>query len=278
MTDTPRRRRGDILPPSLSPIGLSREVAAAFIDVSPSKFDEMVKDGRMPKPKRIDARRVWYRPEVEAAFMELPGGEEVLPDEWKWDATPISAQEQARRSLTPWEKKLLFSLYRAGGRADPSTIEGSGPASRESLSRRGLIVDENGVLQITAQGSTLAKEKGATTGKPSAIPATHKALRAPKAGGPNANPDLDSDLIPYRFVVGYSDQKLTSKLGLSELKVLRQLYPLDGQQNNRYDILGAGQSICGLLYARGYLEELGRGRQTWLAITPSGKIAYEATL
>lgn len=56
MTD--RKRRQDILPLSLPPIGLSREVAAAFIDVSPTKFDQMVADGRMPKPKHIDARRV----------------------------------------------------------------------------------------------------------------------------------------------------------------------------------------------------------------------------
>lgn len=70
MTD----RRGDTLPWSLAPIGLSREVAAAFIGVSPSKFDEMVHDRRMPPPKRIDARRVWSRVEVERAFIALPGG------------------------------------------------------------------------------------------------------------------------------------------------------------------------------------------------------------
>lgn len=75
-------RRQDILPRSLPPIGLSRETAAAFIDVSPSKFDEMVKDGRMPKPKRIDARRVWSRIAIEKAFARLPGDEEDEEDEW----------------------------------------------------------------------------------------------------------------------------------------------------------------------------------------------------
>lgn len=79
----PRHRRGDALPKSLPPIGLSREIAAAFIDVSPSKFDEMVKDGRMPKPKHIDARRVWSRSSVEKAFAALPGeGDEQKEDPW----------------------------------------------------------------------------------------------------------------------------------------------------------------------------------------------------
>lgn len=46
MTGKLKARRGDALPHSLAPIGLSREVAAAFIDVSPSKFDQLVADGR----------------------------------------------------------------------------------------------------------------------------------------------------------------------------------------------------------------------------------------
>lgn len=77
-----KTNRPKVLPDSLPPIGLSRETAAAFIDVSPSKFDEMVKDGRMPKPKRIDARRVWSRISVERAFARLPGDEEIDDDMW----------------------------------------------------------------------------------------------------------------------------------------------------------------------------------------------------
>lgn len=75
-------KRQDALPRSLPPIGLSRETAAAFIDVSPSKFDEMVKDGRMPKPKHIDSRRVWSRTAVEKKFAALPGDEDDQDDEW----------------------------------------------------------------------------------------------------------------------------------------------------------------------------------------------------
>jgi hypothetical protein len=36
-----------------------------------TKFDEMVDDGRMPRPKRIDGRLVWDRIKLDAAFDEL---------------------------------------------------------------------------------------------------------------------------------------------------------------------------------------------------------------
>lgn len=64
--------RADILPPSLPPRGLSRTQAAAYIGVSPGLFDEMVRDGRMPGPKRINARTVWDRNQLDAAFEALP--------------------------------------------------------------------------------------------------------------------------------------------------------------------------------------------------------------
>jgi predicted DNA-binding transcriptional regulator AlpA len=44
---------------SIEPRGLSRVRAAAYVGVSPSLFDEMVSDGRMPSPKMINNRRVW---------------------------------------------------------------------------------------------------------------------------------------------------------------------------------------------------------------------------
>jgi predicted DNA-binding transcriptional regulator AlpA len=58
--------------PSLWPRGLSREQAATYIGVGTSKFDEMVRDGRMPRPKTIDCRVVWDRCRVDAAFDDLP--------------------------------------------------------------------------------------------------------------------------------------------------------------------------------------------------------------
>lgn len=54
------------------PRGLCREEAARYIGVGSTKFDEMVKDGRMPKPKVVDGRRVWDRIALDAAFTSLP--------------------------------------------------------------------------------------------------------------------------------------------------------------------------------------------------------------
>ncbi|MCB8819965.1 hypothetical protein LJD17_05365 [Microvirga rosea] len=64
------------LPLSLPPRGLSRVEAAALIGVSPAMFDIMVKDARMPRPKRIGSRVVWDRLKIESSFAALPDGDE----------------------------------------------------------------------------------------------------------------------------------------------------------------------------------------------------------
>ena len=72
--------RENMLPTSLPPRGLSRVQAAAYIGVSPSLFDEMVKDGRMPKPVRINSRTVWDRVRLDEAFAALP--DDDIPEGW----------------------------------------------------------------------------------------------------------------------------------------------------------------------------------------------------
>lgn len=84
---TREHRHTDVLPGSLPPRGLSRVESAAYVGVSASLFDLMVKDGRMPRPKRINARTVWDRLRLDAAFAALPDGvdDEVEPaskDAW----------------------------------------------------------------------------------------------------------------------------------------------------------------------------------------------------
>ena len=54
------------------PRGLRREDAAFYIGVSPATFDEMVKDGRMPQPKRVGKRTIWDRRQLDASFEDLP--------------------------------------------------------------------------------------------------------------------------------------------------------------------------------------------------------------
>jgi predicted DNA-binding transcriptional regulator AlpA len=51
--------------------GLSRDEAAMYIGISAGKFDEMVADGRMPAPVRIDSRRVWDIRSLDLAFDAL---------------------------------------------------------------------------------------------------------------------------------------------------------------------------------------------------------------
>jgi predicted DNA-binding transcriptional regulator AlpA len=77
-----KRRPEDILPQALAPRGLSREQAAAYVGVSPSLFDILVKDGRMPAPKRINSRTVWDRLQLDAAFASLPSND---PSVNPWD-------------------------------------------------------------------------------------------------------------------------------------------------------------------------------------------------
>ncbi len=74
-------RPADPLPPSLAPRGLARGQSAAYIGTGTTKWDEMVADGRMPKPKRIDGRVVWDRLEIDEAFAALPSDEDANP----WD-------------------------------------------------------------------------------------------------------------------------------------------------------------------------------------------------
>jgi predicted DNA-binding transcriptional regulator AlpA len=66
---------------SIEPRGLSRVRAAAYVGVSPSLFDEMVSDGRMPSPKMTNNRRVWDRRELDLAFDAIPKNREDGP----WD-------------------------------------------------------------------------------------------------------------------------------------------------------------------------------------------------
>lgn len=57
---------------SYPPRGMCREEAARYVGVGVTKFDQMVADGRMPKPKKVDGRVIWDRLKIEAAFTDLP--------------------------------------------------------------------------------------------------------------------------------------------------------------------------------------------------------------
>ena len=65
-------------------LGLSRDEASEYVGVSAGTFDRMVADGRMPRPKPINARKVWSRLSIEKAFARLPedGQDAAAFDDW----------------------------------------------------------------------------------------------------------------------------------------------------------------------------------------------------
>jgi predicted DNA-binding transcriptional regulator AlpA len=66
------------------PRGLRRPDAARYVGVGLTKFDEMVADGRMPKPKTIDSCIVWDRNRLDDAFDSLPDqGPKLDRSRWK---------------------------------------------------------------------------------------------------------------------------------------------------------------------------------------------------
>lgn len=71
------------LPPTLAPRLISRDAAAAYVNVSPTKFDEMVGDGRMPQPKRLGGRRKAW--DVRALDAAVDGLEDCDNDNDTWD-------------------------------------------------------------------------------------------------------------------------------------------------------------------------------------------------
>jgi len=72
------------LPPTLAPRLINREASAAYINVCPTTFDQMVKDGKMPQPKHLTGKRhAWDVRALDAAIDHLPQvGDNALDDTW----------------------------------------------------------------------------------------------------------------------------------------------------------------------------------------------------
>jgi predicted DNA-binding transcriptional regulator AlpA len=77
--------RQNALPPTLAPRLISRGAAAAYVSVSPTKFDEMVKNGSLPRPKRLSGRRkAWDVRALDAAINDLPNADNDNDDDDTW--------------------------------------------------------------------------------------------------------------------------------------------------------------------------------------------------
>lgn len=77
-------QRRHALPPSCPPRGLSREEAAQYVGVSPSKFSELVKERIMPRPKKVGGRVIWDRHQLDSAFSALPDDEDRESSRWEF--------------------------------------------------------------------------------------------------------------------------------------------------------------------------------------------------
>ena len=61
---------------------LSRIEAAMYVGISPTKFDELVADGMMPVPVKIDSRKLWDIRNLDLAFDALSSDDSV-PNSWE---------------------------------------------------------------------------------------------------------------------------------------------------------------------------------------------------
>lgn len=64
--------------------GLRRDEAAQYLAVSSGKFDQLVSDGRMPAPIRLDGCTIWDVRDLDVAFDALKDGHGRNP--WDEDA------------------------------------------------------------------------------------------------------------------------------------------------------------------------------------------------
>jgi hypothetical protein len=62
--------------------GLSREEAAIYLGCSPSKFDELRRDGRVGPARLIDGRKVWDMRDLDLAFEALPLESSDAAEDW----------------------------------------------------------------------------------------------------------------------------------------------------------------------------------------------------
>lgn len=67
---------------SITPFVMDVEKAAAYLSLSESTFERLVREGELPKPRRFPNRRRvgWLRTELEEAALNLPVSD-LLPPE-----------------------------------------------------------------------------------------------------------------------------------------------------------------------------------------------------
>jgi predicted DNA-binding transcriptional regulator AlpA len=62
--------------------GLSRAESAIYLGIGTTMFDRLVAEGRMPRPKQIDGRRIWDILALDQAFDLLPDENNGAAEDW----------------------------------------------------------------------------------------------------------------------------------------------------------------------------------------------------
>jgi predicted DNA-binding transcriptional regulator AlpA len=88
-------------PIAYPPRGMSRDEAARYIGAGNTKFDEMVADGRMPRPKRVDGRVIWDKGPLD----EVRRRRREQRDR-SWSETCVRWRQHQRNPPTPRTQRL----------------------------------------------------------------------------------------------------------------------------------------------------------------------------
>lgn len=66
--------------PPIQPAALDREGAAAYLALSVSTFERLVREASMPQPRQLSGHRVaWIRSELDLWLLERPKSEQLPP-------------------------------------------------------------------------------------------------------------------------------------------------------------------------------------------------------
>ena len=68
------------LPSGVQPIAVNKNTACAMLNLSPTKFAELVVAGSMPKARCVGTRRIWIVSELSLCAASLPEQDEI--DTW----------------------------------------------------------------------------------------------------------------------------------------------------------------------------------------------------
>lgn len=72
------------MPDNVVPRGVGHDQSASYVGVSPNKFDELMRTGRMPQAKMAGGVKVWDIRALDKAFDELPSvGPANEDNEWE---------------------------------------------------------------------------------------------------------------------------------------------------------------------------------------------------